>query len=229
MQFFLQHLTRFIHRFHQPKPHFQAAPLRLFLLPFAALIVIKLSLIAPASAALQPCYGWDCEDERVTAPRAPTNASVPSSDADGSFTLTWTRSYGGASYYRIYESANQANFRLISTGNVSSSASSYSVTQRSAGSYRYRVKACGDTQCSAWSESSQVVNVDTQSVVLDALKNPLKIGDIKTDQLGRASQRFIGGTGEVVVNPQTGKIISVNLTSSKKAARLMRQLENSQQ
>lgn len=65
--------------------------------------------------------------------------------------------------------------------------------------------------------------------ILDALKNPLKIGDIKTDQLGRASQRFIGDTGEVVVNPQTGKIISVNLTSSKKAARLMRQLENSQQ
>ena len=64
--------------------------------------------------------------------------------------------------------------------------------------------------------------------ILDALKNPLKIGDIKTDQLGRQSQRFIGQAGEVVVNPQTGRIISVNPTSTKKAERLMKQLENSQ-
>ncbi|MDP3390426.1 MAG: RHS repeat-associated core domain-containing protein, partial [Methylococcaceae bacterium] len=64
--------------------------------------------------------------------------------------------------------------------------------------------------------------------ILDALKNPLKIGDVKTDQLGRQSQRFIGETGEVVVNPQTGRVISVNPTSAKKAERLLRQLENGQ-
>jgi hypothetical protein len=63
--------------------------------------------------------------------------------------------------------------------------------------------------------------------ILDALKNPLKIGDVKIDQLGRQSQRFIGEMGEVVVNPQTGKIISVNPTSTSKAARLRSQLESS--
>lgn len=62
--------------------------------------------------------------------------------------------------------------------------------------------------------------------ILDALKNPLKIGDIKIDRLGRQSQRFTGRTGEVVVNPQIGKIVSVNPTSTKKAARLLRQLQN---
>ncbi|WP_425637961.1 RHS repeat-associated core domain-containing protein [Algoriphagus yeomjeoni] len=62
------------------------------------------------------------------------------------------------------------------------------------------------------------------SAILDALKNPLKINNVVTDQLGRQSQRFIGQFGEVVVNPQTGRIISVNPTSSSKAAKLLKQL-----
>lgn len=60
--------------------------------------------------------------------------------------------------------------------------------------------------------------------ILDALKNPLKINNVVIDQLGRQSQRFIGQFGEVVINPQTGKIISVNPTSSSKAAKLLKQL-----
>jgi hypothetical protein len=60
--------------------------------------------------------------------------------------------------------------------------------------------------------------------ILDALKNPLKINNVVTDQLGRQSQRFIGQFGEVVVNPQTGRIISVNPTSTSKAAKLLKQL-----
>ena len=61
--------------------------------------------------------------------------------------------------------------------------------------------------------------------ILDALKNPLKINDVVTDSLGRNSQRFIGKTAEVVINPDTGKIISVNPTSSSKAIKLLKELE----
>jgi hypothetical protein len=57
--------------------------------------------------------------------------------------------------------------------------------------------------------------------IMDALKNPLKVGTKIQDQAGRYSQRFIGKSCEVVTNPQTGKIISVNPTSSKKAIKLM--------
>ncbi|WP_298037213.1 DUF4258 domain-containing protein, partial [uncultured Campylobacter sp.] len=57
--------------------------------------------------------------------------------------------------------------------------------------------------------------------ILDALKNPLKIKDIKIDEMGRQSQRFIGKNAEVVVNPNNGKIISVNPTSSAKARQLL--------
>jgi len=57
--------------------------------------------------------------------------------------------------------------------------------------------------------------------ILDALQNPLKIAPVILDNLGRPSQRFIGQFGEVVVNPQTGLIISVNPTSTSKAFKLL--------
>jgi hypothetical protein len=59
---------------------------------------------------------------------------------------------------------------------------------------------------------------------LDAIKNPLQTRPVRVDELGRPSQRVVGGRAEVVRNPETGEIISVNPTSSKKAERLLRQL-----
>ena len=56
--------------------------------------------------------------------------------------------------------------------------------------------------------------------ILSAVKKPLKVSDIKIDSEGRSSQRFIGKNAEVVINPTTGRIISVNPTSTKKARRL---------
>ncbi|MEO6963931.1 MAG: RHS repeat-associated core domain-containing protein, partial [Puia sp.] len=61
------------------------------------------------------------------------------------------------------------------------------------------------------------------TAIKDALKNTLKTGKVVTDELGRKSQRFIGKSAEVVVNPETAKIISVNPTSTKKAAKLILQ------
>jgi hypothetical protein len=60
---------------------------------------------------------------------------------------------------------------------------------------------------------------------LDALKNPLLVKPVKVDSLGRPSQRYIGGKAEVAVNPETGRIVSVNPTSTKKAERLSGQGE----
>ena len=47
---------------------------------------------------------------------------------------------------------------------------------------------------------------------------------IKFDNLGRPSQRVVGQKAEVVRNPDNGKIVSVNPTSTKKAERLLRRL-----
>lgn len=56
--------------------------------------------------------------------------------------------------------------------------------------------------------------------IFDALEHPLKIEEIKIDSLGRPSQRYIGKDAEVVINPETRQIVSVNPTSSKKADKL---------
>jgi RHS repeat-associated protein len=61
--------------------------------------------------------------------------------------------------------------------------------------------------------------------ILDSLKNPLKITDTKTDEMGRASQRFIGKDATTAVNPETGKIVSVNPTSTKTAEKLIKVAE----
>jgi len=61
--------------------------------------------------------------------------------------------------------------------------------------------------------------------ILDSLKNPLKITETKTDELGRASQRFIGKDATTAVNPETGKIVSLNPTSTKTAEKLIKAAE----
>ncbi|MFN3300980.1 MAG: hypothetical protein ACK41Z_12390, partial [Sediminibacterium sp.] len=62
------------------------------------------------------------------------------------------------------------------------------------------------------------------AAIHDAIKNPLKVGEVVTDKAGRQSQRYVGKTAETVVNPQTGKIISVNPTSTKKAEALIKKV-----
>jgi RHS repeat-associated protein len=57
--------------------------------------------------------------------------------------------------------------------------------------------------------------------ILDAVKTPLQLKDAVIDSLGHPSQRYIGREAEVVLNPQPGQVVSVNPTSSDKAARLL--------
>jgi len=60
---------------------------------------------------------------------------------------------------------------------------------------------------------------------LDAIKNPLDTRPVQIDAKGRPSQRVVGQKAEVVRNPQTGKIVSVNPTETAKAQRLRRRNE----
>jgi RHS repeat-associated protein len=70
----------------------------------------------------------------------------------------------------------------------------------------------------------QKINREVRSAdELQALKDPLKVGEVKIDSKGRPSQRYVGEKAETVINPETKKIVSVNPTSSKKAERLKKQ------
>lgn len=49
----------------------------------------------------------------------------------------------------------------------------------------------------------------TATAIIEAFKNPLHIGDVIIDDLGRKSQRFIGEIATANVNPGTGKVTTV--------------------
>jgi len=59
--------------------------------------------------------------------------------------------------------------------------------------------------------------------ILDAIKNPLKIGEVKVDSLGRSSQKIVGQNATLAINPDAGKIVTVYPTSSKTAEKLLRE------
>ncbi len=54
--------------------------------------------------------------------------------------------------------------------------------------------------------------------IIDALKKPMYTDDVKVDKKGRKSQRFIGYTATVNVNPDTG-VISTVWKTGKRAIR----------
>lgn len=56
--------------------------------------------------------------------------------------------------------------------------------------------------------------------VKDAFTNPLKTGTIKTDEQGRKSLQYIGEKSTIAFNPETGTIISVWKTSTKRVQKL---------
>ena len=49
----------------------------------------------------------------------------------------------------------------------------------------------------------------TSQEVIDAITRPLHVFDVKTDELGRKSQRFIGEKATVNLNPEIGNIVTV--------------------
>ncbi len=59
--------------------------------------------------------------------------------------------------------------------------------------------------------------------ILDALRRPLRVRDVKIDELGRPSQQIIGREATVVQNPETGDLITTWQTSTKTRTRLENQ------
>lgn len=60
--------------------------------------------------------------------------------------------------------------------------------------------------------------------VKDALTNPLHIDEIKHDDQGRPSQRFIGEGATVNINPETGIITTVWKTGSGKIKKIQKEM-----
>lgn len=57
--------------------------------------------------------------------------------------------------------------------------------------------------------------------ILDAVKNPLTVGPILVDELGRPSQSFTGKAATIIMNPETHRVITCWNTSALKALKLL--------
>ncbi len=55
----------------------------------------------------------------------------------------------------------------------------------------------------------------TNNQIADALKNPLNVTDVKYDNQGRPSKKYIGEKATVAVNPENGNIVTVHGTHTK--------------
>jgi len=52
--------------------------------------------------------------------------------------------------------------------------------------------------------------------ILDTLRSPLKVGPILT-KAGRPEQKIVGKTAVIIINPETGQVITVWRTSSRQS------------
>jgi len=79
--------------------------------------------------------------------------SVPSSSSSGSYGVSWG-SIAGAASYNLQEQLNGGSWATVQ----SNASSSWNASGRGAGTYSYRVQACGTSGCGPWS-TVQSVNV----------------------------------------------------------------------
>ncbi|BFI94616.1 MAG: hypothetical protein RSP_01260 [Rhodanobacter sp.] len=99
------------------------------------------------------CSGWTGSGAvTVTIPPASApSLSVPSSNATGSYTVSWTGISGAASY-TLQEQFNGGSWSTIQAN----SSISWGASGKGSGTYSYRVQACNAGGCGPWSSAGSV-------------------------------------------------------------------------
>jgi len=108
------------------------------------------------------CSGWSSvKTVAVTLiPGAPSNLTVPSTDNDGSYSVSWTAGSGSSTSYTLQEQLNGGSW----TTAQNTSATSYAASGKASGSYNYRVRGCNSAGCSAYTAVSGVAVAIAPSV-----------------------------------------------------------------
>ncbi len=70
-----------------------------------------------------------------------------------------------------------------------------------------------------------ILDITTKDNIVNTLTKPLNIGKIKTDNEGRSSQRFVGEKLSISINNDTGVLVTVWQTSSKRANKYKRDMD----
>ena len=87
----------------------------------------------------------------------PASITVPLSSTSGAYMISWGASTGTVTTYQLYEATNTSfsGQQLLQTGTGRSAL----IQGRGNGTYYYRVRACFDTECSAYRTGSNGVTV----------------------------------------------------------------------
>jgi YD repeat-containing protein len=151
---------------------------------YLALCVVTAALLASAAAlAATATYDYDAlgrlsrvlrDDGKVevyklddagnrdqvlsgTLPGMPSSISVPPSSTTGAYTIGWGAASGTVTAYELYEATNSgfSGQTLVHSGTALSAA----LAGRTNGTYYYRVRACFDTECSAYRTGANGITV----------------------------------------------------------------------
>ncbi|MEW5251689.1 phage tail protein [Microbulbifer sp. 2201CG32-9] len=82
----------------------------------------------------------------IPKPGTPSSITVPATDNNGSFSISWGTSSGTVSRYELWEQKNSNSYVRVHNA----SARSKSLSGRADATYKYRVRACNDSGCSGW-------------------------------------------------------------------------------
>ena len=141
------------------------------------------------------CGNWTATKTVKVPPGAPT-LTAPSSDSDGSYTVTWT-AVSNATKYELEERTGNGSWQ----DSYSGSSRSKALSGKAANSYTYRVRACaGDANCGSWSATASV------SVTLGTtLAAPsLTVPSTDSDGAFTVSWTSVSGASQYVLQEKVG-------------------------
>jgi len=105
-----------------------------------------------------------------TLPGVPASITVPAGSTSGAYSISWGAATGTVTSYQLYEatSTSFSGQRLVHAGTGQSAP----LSGRGNGTYYYRVRACFDTECSAYRTGSNGVTVAPPSQPTIQVLNP---------------------------------------------------------
>ncbi len=98
------------------------------------------------------CSGWTAQ-KTITVVRTPSSITVPNSDNDGAYTISWA-SVTGAASYELREKINSASYVTVYNG----TATSKSFSSKGIATYQYAIRAIENGVSGDWKYSSAFDN-----------------------------------------------------------------------
>ncbi len=177
---------------------------------------------------VKACYQTICSEYSIGSnsvavdrtPGTPSSISLPETESDGSYTVTWgtANGYGKPVSYEVFEATNNAF--LEESVVYSGSSLTVALAGRMAGqSYYYRVRSCTNTKCSIYITGATAVAVDGAVPGL-----PANITVPLSNNTGEFAVSWLIGSGDVTHYELfqadnvsfTGEVLSASVVSTEK-------------